>query len=300
MFKFFILFQQLWILTDFRIKKSISLYLQFTLRFVKSMLQRLLRLVLFFVATLLLSSCITARKINYLQMPGGSIPSYIEQTYTPEYRIQDGDRLSMRVFSTHAETNAFFNSHMQTMMGTGTMASGSNTDLFTYEVNSEGNVILPMAGEVFVRGKTLREANAHIEQSLAPFFKLSSTETRIVGRFFSVLGEGSSGFFPMFRERINIFQALALAGDVGTYSDRSEVRIVRKTQEGTIVKKFDLRSRDILTSEFYYIEPNDVIYIQTSSSRFFNVTSFPALLSTSITTISFGLFLYNLLTVDSN
>ena len=53
-----------------------------------------------------------------------------------------------------------------------------------------------------------------------------------------------------------------MAGDAGTYADRSKVRIIRETENGTIVKMFDLRSRNIVHSEFYYIEPNDVIYIR--------------------------------------
>ena len=95
------------------------------------------------------------------------------------------------------------------------------------------------------------------------------------------------------REKINIFQALAMAGDVGMYGDRSRIRILRETDNGTIIKSFDVRSADIIHSEYFYIEPNDVIYIQTLNEQFFSITNLPSLFSTVISTFSFGVLIYD-------
>ncbi|MBO5961151.1 MAG: hypothetical protein J6P99_04870, partial [Paludibacteraceae bacterium] len=62
---------------------------------------------------------------------------------------------------------------------------------------------------------------------------------------------------------------------------------------GTEVKSFDIRSKEIINSEYYYVEPNDVIYIQTLNEQFFSMSSFASVLSTIATTLSFGIFVYS-------
>ena len=84
-----------------------------------------------------------------------------------------------------------------------------------------------------------------------------------------------------------------MAGDINIYGDRSRVRIVREINGKTEVKKFDIRSKDILHSEYYYIEPNDVIYIQSVNEQFFSMINFPTVLSATISTVSFGVLIYN-------
>ena len=84
---------------------------------------------------------------------------------------------------------------------------------------------------------------------------------------------------------MNIFHALAMGGDLDVYSDRYNVQIVRQTPEGTVVKEFDLTKRDILSSEFFYVMPNDVIYAQPMKGKFFNMNTFPyAVIISTITT----------------
>ncbi len=260
------------------------------------------RLIFFGLLATALTSCITARKINYLQYPDRQIPSYKDTVTYSDYRIKQGDELFVRVYSTHEETNAVFNSgHNQsinyTFSGTGT---GGLTDLYSYEVLPNGNIVFPMIGEVYMLGKTVREATAQLEKAIAPLFLVSTVEVRLLNKFFSVIGSGRNGYFPIVREKINIYQAIAMAGDVGEFGDRSKIRIIRETKNGTVIRKFDLRSRDILHSEYFYVEPNDVIYIQTMDEQFFSIQNLPGLFSTTITTITFGVFIYNLLFGGTN
>lgn len=83
-----------------------------------------------------------------------------------------------------------------------------------------------------------------------------------------------------------------MAGDLGFYADRSKVRILRVTESGNQIKTFDLRNANIINSEFYYLEPDDVIFIQPMNKQFFGVSTFWAALSTIITTYSLGYFIY--------
>jgi polysaccharide export outer membrane protein len=81
--------------------------------------------------------------------------------------------------------------------------------------------------------------------------------------------------YPIYKDRLNIYQALALAGDVEDFSDRYELAIIRQTMEGSIVKEFNITDRKILDSEFYYVMPNDVIYVKPIKGRFFAINSAP-------------------------
>jgi polysaccharide export outer membrane protein len=109
-----------------------------------------------------------------------------------------------------------------------------------------------------------------------------------------VISDRGSGVFEMQKEKVTIFEALAMAGDIGDFGDRSKVRIVREIEGETKVKVFDVRSEDIINSEYYYIEPNDVIYIQRIKGQSFGVNSVTTTISVVATTLAFGGFVYAL------
>ena len=125
-------------------------------------------------------------------------------------------------------------------------------------------------------------------------YKLLSVEVNIVRRNFSVISDHGSGTFSLTKEKVTIFEALAMAGDIGDFGDRSKVRIVREIEGQTQVKVFDVRSEDIVNSEFYYIEPNDVIYIQRIKGQSFGINSAATTVSIAATTLAFGGFIYGL------
>ena len=228
-----------------------------------------------------------------MQEPGFNIPAFNDSIGFEDYRLRIGDRLYLKVYSTEIKTNELLNGSAGNNMQ---MMAGSSSDLYTYLIENDGAIILPMIGEVMIAGKTVREATETLEKAIEPIFLFSTLEIRVVGRSFSVIGGGKSGYFNMPREKINLFQALAMAGDVGLYGDRSRIRVLRETDSGVKVQQFDIRSADIINSKFFYIEPNDVIYIQTVNEQFFSITTLPSLFSTVVSTFSFGVLLYN--TVD--
>ncbi|MDR3651666.1 MAG: polysaccharide biosynthesis/export family protein [Paludibacter sp.] len=249
------------------------------------------QLLLIMILALQLTSCITTHQLNYLQAPNNNIPTYKDTVSYTDYRLKEGDRLYVQVYSTDEKTNALFNGagNMGFQMISG---SNDNMDLYTYLVNSNGNIKFPIVGEVYVKGKTLRETKEILENAIKPILKLNSVDVRMVGRTFSIIGAGKSGRFPFPREKVNIYQALALAGDLGFYADRKKIRILRATEKGNQIKTFDIRSADIINSEFYYLEPDDVIFLQPMNEQFFGVSTFWSALSTLITTFSVGYFIY--------
>lgn len=241
------------------------------------------------------TSCVTTHQTNYMQPAKNFIPAYKDSISYQDYRLRKGDKLFIQVYSTDDKTNALFNGSgsqgMQMQMMSGSVSS-DNLDLYTYMVQPNGCVQLPIIGDVKVLGKTIREAKHVLEESIQPLLKLNSVDVRMVGRSFSIIGSGKSGRFQFPREKVNIYQALAMTGDLGTFSDRSKIRILRETENGTQIKTFDLRSIDIMHSEFYYLEPNDVIFIQPLKQQFFGVATFWSAVSTITTTYAFCVIIY--------
>lgn len=253
---------------------------------------------------LLMASCVTSKRVNLMQTPGkNGIPQYADTVSYEDYELRIGDRLYIYVYSVDERVDKMFNSSsgtigMQMMQGGGGV--GGSYDLYTYLVQEDGCIDFPMVGRVPVRGMTTREVKRVLEDELSSFIKsygdyqMMSVEVKIVRRSFSVISDRGSGTFNIQKEKVTIFEALAMAGDIGDFGDRSKVRIVREKEGLTLVKEFDVRSEDIINSEFYYIEPNDVIYIQRIKGQSFGINSVATTISVVATTLAFGGFVYGL------
>lgn len=254
---------------------------------------------------LVLFSCVTSKRVNLLQEPGkNGIPHYADTLSYEDYELRIGDRLYVYVYSVDERIDKMFNasgggvssSQMRQSMG----GAGGSYDLYTYLVQDDGTIDFPMVGHIPVRGMTTREVKRYLEKELSSFIKgygdyqMMSVEVNIVRRSFSVISDRGSGTFNIQKEKVTIFEALAMAGDIGDFGDRSKVRIVREKEGSTFVKEFDVRSKDIINSEFYYIEPNDVIYIQRIKGQSFGVNSVTTTISVVATTLAFGGFVYGL------
>jgi polysaccharide export outer membrane protein len=232
---------------------------------------------------LMIASCVTVKKTSYLQEYADS--PYPDEPAVPEtYIIQPNDNLFIRVTTPDPQWSAMFN----------TVAAGSTTvghsevsvDLLSYTVNEDGTVEIPYLGAIPVVGKTLKETRILLETALADYVTDAAITVKLVNRFVSVLGEvNRPGRYPIYQDQMNVFQALAMAGDMATYSNRYEVSIIRQTTKGSIVKEFDLTDRKLIDSEFYFVKPNDVIYAKPMKGKFFAMNQFPyAVILSTVTT----------------
>jgi polysaccharide export outer membrane protein len=261
--------------------------------------------VLILLLPLLLASCVTSRKVNLLQEAGKhGIPTYADTLTYEDYQIRIGDRLYVYVYSIDERVSAMFNASGRGGVNSSQIRQGGGMygsyDLYTYLVAADGTIDYPLVGKIPVRGKTTREVKATLEHSLMEYvqdqtdYKLLSVEVNIVRGTFSVISDRGSGVFSLPKEKVTIFEALAMAGDIGDFGDRSKVRIVREIEGETKVMTFDVRSQDIINSEYYYIEPNDVIYIQRIKGQSFGINSVTTTISVVATTLAFGGFVYGL------
>lgn len=234
------------------------------------------------IGSCILNSCVTTKKTTYLQEYKRSDFS-IEYTPPETYLIQPNDNLYIRVSTPDPRLSSLFNA----MPERGSMTvDEQSADLLSYAVQLDGSVEIPYIGSIAVAGKTLSEAKDDIEAILVDYVTDAAITVKLVNNYVSILGEvNQPGLYPIYKERLNIYQALAMAGDMAVYSDRYSLSIIRQTLEGSIVKEFDLTNKNIIDSEFYYVMPNDVIYAKPMKGKFFAMNQFPfALIFTTITT----------------
>ena len=270
---------------------------------------RKLSYILFFaIVSYMLSSCVTARKVNYMQEPDKYIPHYADTLSFEDYELRIGDRLYVYVYSLDEKVTAMYNaggSNASTMRYQMNGSSGGSYDLYTYLIDDDGNIDFPTIGKVYVRGMTTREVKHKLEEELSallkeiPGYSTVSVEVNIVNRSFSIIG-AQSGRYMINKEKMTIFEALAMAGDLNEFNSRKEIKLVREKEGVTTIKTFDARSKDLVNSEYYYIEPNDIIYIRQIPGYSFGINSASTVLGVTATTISFGVLIYTIVQTGIN
>lgn len=245
----------------------------------------IIRISIALVWVLLASSCITNKSMTYLQ-DSDKLPQYPKVPYT-YYRIQKNDQLVIRLLSLNEEATAIFN--MQSTSGTSTG--------YTYRVYDDGTIDIPFVDNIPVAGLTIREASKVIEARLKDFVPDAMVKVALANDNFYILGlSGAKGAFPLYKEKLNIFQALALTGNVATNADRKRVRLIRPNADGgrPIVKEFDLRTISIIDSEYYYVQPNDVLYLGPIKGDFWKIENYSSAVGTLSTSLNFLVTVLNL------
>ena len=248
--------------------------------------------------SLLMSACVTSRKVNMMQKSGGDIPVYKDTLSYEDYLLKKEDRLYIHVYSIDEKIANLFNTGQTMRQNVQGDVSGA-MDLYTYSVDENGDITVPTVGKLQVLGLTTRQVKRLLEDELSCLVKsydeyaAISVDVQVVGRSFSVIGPTKSGRYPISKEKVTIFEALALVGDLSDIADKKEIMLIRDMGDSTVVKKFDLRSEDIVNSEFYYIEPNDVIYVRYMPGYSFGLNHVTSTISIVASTISFGVFIYS-------
>ena len=236
-----------------------------------------------------LTSCLTTRQTNLLQSPGGGIPTFPQAKETEEYIIKPGDELAVqiRVPAASARGAAMFS----------IFARGGSDDnkLYSLAVTPEGVIYFPFVGDIHVAGRTILDVQQEIQNSISQTILSEDglfVYVSLANRSFSVIGESGVGRHSIVKEKMTIYQALSQSQDIRLYGNRTRVRIIRQTLSGTVIRTFDIRSKTIVNSEFYYIQPNDVIYVEPMSRQFLGLSSFSSIISTITGFLSVATLVY--------
>jgi polysaccharide export outer membrane protein len=249
-----------------------------------------IRLIIKLLILVLLTSCIPKKKLLYLQEDLNKEQVNEYANFRPEKTIQPFDNLHIQVSSIDEKTANIFGSR-------GSASSPTDINLVSYTVNQDGYITFPFVGEIYIQGLKLQEAREKIEKEVGEYLTKISITVKFVNNTVAVLGEvARPGEYVFYRDQITIFQALSLAGDFKDYGDKKNVILIREIKNKISYHYIDLTDKNIVSSNYYYIFPNDVIVVKPINAKFRNLSlaNLPLILSTLSTLASLTLLIYTL------
>ena len=221
-----------------------------------------------------LTGCYGYRQVGLLQ-ERDNLPQYDSAAYEP-YRLQVNDEIIYRVVTMDETIAKTLSANMQ---GAGQYAN-------SYRIYSDGTVDIPFLSPVKLAGRTELEAQDTLRNAFREIIPDADVKLAMYNKTFTVLGDARSGKYAINKERLTIFQALAMTGDLMNSGDRRHVRIIRpKGNAEPEVLEFDIRTNSIIDSKYYYVYPNDLIYVSRDAGSFYkqqSYSSFLALITSSV------------------
>jgi polysaccharide export outer membrane protein len=240
-----------------------------------------------------LASCVPNRKVIIVQDSKEMVKEQIDNMYFIEEPldeiIRQGDELYIKVTSAD-ETQTNFNQDRESL--------SRDPSLSSFTVDDQGNIKLPYINRVKLTGLTLLEASDLIEKELSQYLLYPSVFIRFVNNKVTILGEvGSPGVYVFNYKSVNILQAIGYANDIATFGNRQKVTIIREEGGYRSKHQVDLLSDQLLASEYYMIQSNDIIYVEPLRSKKWDLATFPydLLLSIASLTIVVLTFMINYL-----
>ena len=229
----------------------------------------------------LITSCTNTKNLTYLNnLLETAEPQYFPHE-KPDYRVQYRDILYIDVKA--LTTEGKIENIMQGSSGSNqTYIQGeANQYLIGYIVDKQGHILLPGVGKLSVAGKSLPEIQRIVQGRIDSVFNHAFVDVKLLSFKYTVLGEvRTPGSFINYNDYLTVLDAIGHAGGVSDYGRRDRVLVVRSIPEGSKTYRIDLQNKDILTSEAYFLMPNDVIIIEPVNHKIFNM---------NLPTISFAL-----------
>ena len=254
------------------------------------------KIFLFFLLSIVVTSCIPVKDLVYLQKKDDkSSETTIDMVNQKPYRLQINDLLHITIKAIDPKLVEIF--AINTNQNGSSSISEQGDYMNGYTVDDHGNIRMPILGEVNVLGFTLEETRMKIEELLnQKYFKSEAgifVIVKLSGFRYTINGEVSStGTKVLYQNKVNIMQAVANAGDITTVGNRKDVKVMRMSQNGMETFSIDLTDINAINSPVYNLQPNDYVYVKplkqktwgTGKTGLESLTTFITILSLATTT----------------
>lgn len=217
----------------------------------------------------LLAACNSYKKVPYLQ-DAEQLETLARQADLYDATIMPKDLITIVVSCTNPELAVPFNLTIATQANAGLSYTTTQPVLQQYLVDNEGKIYFPVLGELKVGGLTKRGAEQMIVGKLKPYMKETPIVTvRMVNYKISVIGEvNRPGTFTISNEKVNLLEALAMAGDMTVYGLRDNVKLIREDAEGRQqIVTLDLNKAETILSPYYWMQQNDILYVTPNKAK---------------------------------
>jgi polysaccharide biosynthesis/export protein len=224
---------------------------------------------LLFLFVVCLPACVPHKQLLYLNDANQEAITTI--TNQMEVRVQPEDLLSITVSSYNVDASKPFNGEAGSMATMAQALQGQQNvaEMLTgYFVDQEGFLDFPSIGKVFVNQKTLSEVKELLLEKLKVFLKDAVVNVRFINLKISVLGEVQKpGVLRLTNKRLTIFEAIGMAGDMTSYSNRANVLLIREKNGKRTTARLNLQSTSIFQSPYYYLQQNDVVIVEPTKAK---------------------------------
>lgn len=229
--------------------------------------------ILFIVAASasLLSACTSTKDMLYfhqLASDGDIVQAIPDSIKNYESPIAPDDMLAITVTSIDPNAVAMFNLPTQNFMAPGEEMIMTTPSLQTYLVDNEGYIDYPVLGRVKVGGMHRKEVAEYLKEQISKYVEDPIVNIQCTNFKVSVLGEVTKpGTYEVGSERITVLEALGLANDITIYGNRSNILLVREENGTRSFHRLDLTKPDVFTSPYYYLQRNDVVFVEPNKAR---------------------------------
>lgn len=224
------------------------------------------RFFILIMVIVMVSSCIPNRRLVYFPDRNFNVKEFthIDNMPTP-YKLQPRDVLSLNIKTLDKDAADYFNNSAAGQMVAFNEGIGF---LNGHSIDENGTIKLPEIGRVKVSGLTVSEAQQFLEEALSPYLNKPTIHLKLVSFKVTVLGEvRNPGHYYIYNERSTVLECLGMAGDLTDFGNRENITIIRQRQDGVDATLINLRDPKVLASGQYYVQPNDVIYVQPMRAK---------------------------------
>ena len=244
---------------------------------------------IFIIALLFLTSCQLTKKVPYMQqIDEVPIEIFTDAPTVPEQIIRPGDLLDITVMATDRTSVQPFNRRVVDVMTVRT-SSYSQEELNYYLVDNSGYIDMPVLGRIKAQGMTKSELEEYVRNQIYPKYihEIPSVTVRFENFRISVIGDVlKPGSYTIPNERVNLLEALALAGDLNITGRRDNVLLVRINSDGSrTTARIDLNDKELIMSPYFYLQQNDVVYVEPNASKAASSVVVPPTASLAISVI---------------
>ena len=229
------------------------------------------RLCLALLVLAVLPACSSHKDIAYLQEQEGALRAAADSLY--DARIKPKDLLTITVNTFDREASLPFNLMYPSNSPNGFSNNVGENIMQKYLVDNDGEIDFPVLGRIKVAGLTKKEVEAYLRGRLGAYLKEEPlVNVRMVNYKISVIGEvARPNTYTITNEKVNVLEALALAGDMTIYGMRKNVKLMRETESGERnVYTIDLTDKNLIYSPYFYLQQNDVLYVEPNKTKMRN------------------------------
>lgn len=222
------------------------------------------QIIILVISLAALFSCKTTKNSYYFQNLQRDTTIKTAVAASVESKIKKNDQLSIVISSLNPQEDAVYNAAALSL-GMSTAGSGASVG---YQVDAKGEIQVHRIGNLKAEGMTRKELKSKLESSLSPYLKDPVVTVRYLNHRVTILGEVvKPQVISMPEERMSLLEVLGASGDVTPFARRDNILVIRETESGKQFKRLNLENHSIFTSDWYYLKPDDVVYVEPNDKK---------------------------------